>query len=311
MHHVVVLALPGVVAFDLAVPAQVFGHPDQAGDYRLSVCGTEAGEVRTTTGFSVLLDRGVDAVADADTVVVPGYAPLDEPPPVVLEALRRAHRSGARTVSVCTGAFALAAAGILDGRRATTHWRDAPELARRCPGAEVDPDVLWVEDGRVLTSAGVAAGIDLCLHLVRHDLGERVATEVARRMVVAPHRTETQAQYLHRPVPAGGDGLGPTYRWAEEHLAEPLSVTDLAAHAGWAPRTFARRFVAETGTTPGRWLGRRRVAFARHLLETTDLGVEQVAARSGLGSAANLRARLQEDTGTSPSAYRRAYRGTR
>jgi transcriptional regulator GlxA family with amidase domain len=240
---------------------------------------------------------------------VPGYAPYDPPPPDVLDALRAAADRGARVVSVCTGAFALAAAGLLDGRRATTHWADAGELARRHPEVAVDPDVLYVDEGAVLTSAGVAAGIDLCLHLVRRDHGAAAAARIARRMVVAPHREGGQAQFLHRPLPPPGTGLSATCAWAVERLAEPLTVADLARHAGWAPRTFARRFVAETGTTPLRWLAAQRLLEARRLLEATDLPVDLVAERCGLGTAANLRLHLARDAGMTPTAYRRAYRG--
>jgi len=241
---------------------------------------------------------------------VPGYKPHDEPALEVLEALSSAAATGTRIVSVCTGAFALAAAGLLDGRRATTHWRDAAELAARYPRVRVDADVLYVADEPVMTSAGVAAGIDLCVHLVRTDHGERVAAEVARRMVVAPHRTGGQAQFLQRPIPPSGVGLAGTCGWALEQLGESLSVADLARHAGWAPRTFARRFVAETGTTPQRWLTAQRLLEARRLLELTDLPIDQIAHRSGLGSAANLRLQLNRDAQTTPGAYRRLYQAT-
>jgi AraC family transcriptional activator FtrA len=253
---------------------------------------------------------GLEALDVADTVVVPGYAPHAEPPASVLEALRAVADRGARVVSVCTGAFALAAAGLLDGRRATTHWKDADELATRYPDVDVDADVLYVDAGAVLTSAGVAAGIDLCLHLVRADFGEQAAARIARRMVVAPHRDGGQAQLLQRPLPSRGTGLAATCAWALERLAEPLTVADLAHHAGWAPRTFVRRFRAETGTAPLRWLIAQRLLEARRLLEVTDLPVEHVAARCGLGTAANLRLHLARDAATTPTAYRRAYQGS-
>ena len=309
VHRIVALALPQVAAFDLAIPAQVFGHPDQHQRYSFALAGESAGPVPSTSGYAVNAPCGLEGLAAADTVVVPGYAPHDPPSPPVLQALRDAADRGARMVSVCTGAFALAAAGLVDGRRATTHWHEAGELAARHPGVQVDPDVLYVDAGAVLSSAGVAAGIDLCLHLVRTDHGEAVAAAVARRMVVAPHRQGGQAQFLQRPVPASGSGLAATCTWALQRLDQRLSVTDLAGHAGWAPRTFARRFLAETGTTPLRWLLAQRVLRARELLEATDLPVDQVAARCGLGSAVNLRAHLARDAGTTPTAYRRAYRG--
>ncbi|WP_163509399.1 GlxA family transcriptional regulator [Fodinicola acaciae] len=309
VHDVIVLALPAVVAFDLAVPSQVFGHPDERDRYRLTVCAPQPGLVPTTSGFDISVKAGLEALRTADTVVVPGYSPHTRPPTAVIEALRAAAERGARLMSVCTGAFALAATGLLDGRRAATHWRDAAELATSYPAVKVDADVLYVSDEPVLTSAGIAAGLDLCVHVMRVDHGEEVAAEVARRLVVAPHRTGGQAQFLHRPVPASGTGLAATCSWALDQLAEPLSVADLARHAGWAPRTFARRFRDETGTTPARWLTAQRLLRARQLLESSDLTVEQVAERTGLGSAANLRLLLRRDTGTSPSHYRRAYRG--
>ena len=309
MHRVVALALPDVVAFDLAVPAQVFGHRDEVDRYAFSVCSEVPGTVPSTTGFSLHAPHGLDALTAADTVVVPGYAPHEPPAPSVLDALRAAAARGTRVVSVCTGAFALAAAGLLDGRKATTHWQNAAELAARHPNIDVDPDVLYVDDGAVATSAGVAAGIDLCLHVVRRDHGEQAAARIARRMVVAPHRDGSQAQFLQRPLPAAGDGLASTCSWALDRLTEPLTVAELARHAGWAPRTFARRFVAETGTSPLRWLTAQRLLEARRLLETTDLPIDQVAARSGLGTAANLRLHLARDTATTPTTYRHAYRG--
>ncbi len=309
MHRVVALALPEVVAFDLSIPAQVFGHHDEQDRYSFAVCASRAGLVPTTTGFSIHAPLGLAALRSADTVIVPGYASSEDPPAVVLHALQAAARRGARVVSVCTGAFALAAAGLLDGRRATTHWRSAAELAARYPRVEVDADVLYIDDGHVATSARIAAGIDLCLHLVRTDHGADAAARIARRMVVAPHRDGGQAQYLQRATPPSGTGLAGTCAWALERLAEPLTVNDLARHAGWAPRTFARHFLAETGTTPLRWLTAQRLLEVRRLLEVSDLSVEQIAASCGLGTAANLRLHLARDTGTTPTEYRRTYQG--
>lgn len=308
-HHVVALALPRVVAFDLAIPAQIFGDPGAPAGYRFTLCAPVPGPVATTTGFDLVAPRGLEALAEADTVVVPGYLPLTRPPQDVTEALRAAAARGARTVSVCTGAFALAAAGLLDGRRATTHWMDADELARRHPEVEVDADVLYTDQAPVLTSAGFTAGIDLCLHLVREDHGAEAAAELARRLVVPAHREGGQAQYLHRAMPAPGTGMGPVCDWALERLHEPLTVADLARRAAVSPRTFARRFTAETGTTPLRWLTAQRLHKARSLLETTDLPVEDVARLCGLGTATNLRLHLARDAGTTPTAYRRAFRG--
>ncbi len=311
VHRVAVIALDGVVAFDLATPAQVFGHEAERRRYALTVCGAAPGPVATSTGFSLLVEHGLAEVARAATVIVPGHAPPDRAwPPAVLDALRGAWARGARVVSICTGAFALAAAGLLDGRRATTHWYDAPRLAELHPAVDVDPGVLYVDEGQVLTSAGVAAGIDLCLHLVRRDHGAEVANAVARRIVVAPHRSGGQAQFVDRPLPATADtGLEATRAWALERLAEPLTVAQLARHALISERTFARRFRAETGTSPVRWLIDQRVAHARRLLEATDLGVDEVAAQSGFGTAAGLREHFGRALRTTPTAYRRAFRG--
>jgi transcriptional regulator GlxA family with amidase domain len=267
--------------------------------------------VPSTTGFGVLAPLGLAALATADTVVVPGYAPHVPPGAAVVDALRAAHARGARVVSVCTGAFALAAAGLLEGRRATTHWHHTAELSKHYPDVQVDPDVLYVDGGSVMTSAGVAAGIDLCLHLVRKDHGAEHAALIARRLVVAPHRDGGQAQFVQRPLPPVGSGLAATCAWAVQRLGDPLTVADLARRAGWAPRTLARRFRAETGTTPLRWLTAQRLLEARRLLEVTDLPVDQVAERAGFGTAANLRLYLARDASTSPTGYRRTYRGRR
>ena len=308
-HRVAILALPGVVAFDLSVPAQVFGHRAERRQYATTVCSAAAAPVPTSTGFSLVAEAGLDALADAETIVVPGITPTEGPfDGRVLDAIAR---SDARLVSICTGAFVLAAAGVLDGRRATTHCNDAADLAARFPAIDVDASVLYVDEGRVLTSAGVAAGIDLCLHIVRLDHGAEVANAVARRMVVAPHRGGGQAQFVDRPLPrAAQDGLEATRTWALERLDTPLAVADLAGHAYLSERSFLRRFAAETGTSPVRWLHEQRVAHARRLLEATDLPVEDVAARSGLGSATNLRRHFARATRTTPTAYRRAFRGS-
>lgn len=310
MHQVVALALPHVVAFDLSIPAQVFGHEDERGRYSFAVCTLVPGLVPSTTGYAVEVRNGLEALATADTVVIPGYAPFDRPPPDVCDALLSAADRGARMMSVCTGAFALAGAGLLDGRRAATHWRDASDLASRYPAVTVDPHVLYVDEGHVLTSAGLAAGIDLCIHVVRQDHGIEAAATVARRMVVAPYRAGGQAQFLQRPLPPTGIGLALTCEWMLSRLSEPLTVQHLARRAGWSTRTFARRFLAETGETPLRWLAMQRLYEARRLLESTDLPVDQVAARSGLGTASNLRMHLSRELGTTPTAYRRSYRGS-
>ncbi|MGW7277487.1 GlxA family transcriptional regulator [Streptomyces sp. NPDC054844] len=308
-HRVTVLVMDGVLPLDLGIPAQVFiavpGAP-----YQLTLCGRTARPVPTAAGFAVTVTAGLEAMREADTVVVPGYIPhLRELPRDVLAALVEAHGRGRRLVSICTGAFALAAAGVLDGHEATTHWRYADELAARYPKVSVDPRVLYVDEGQVLTSAGVAAGIDLCLHLVRRDLGSRTANQVARALVSAPHRDGGQAQYIQRPLAPDAHGvtLAPTRAWALTRLDEQLTVPRLAAHAHMAPRTFARRFVAETGTTPLRWLLAARLDRARELLETTGLAVDHIADRCGLGSPSNLRLHFRRSLGTTPTAYRAAF----
>lgn len=307
MHRVVALIATEVVAFDLAIPAQVFGQERER--YAWAVCAPQPGAVPTETGFDVVVPFGLEALAAADTVVVPGIGDRAWPlPDAALDALRAAAERGARVASICTGAFVLAAAGLLDGRRATTHWRYTRRLARMFPHVTVDPDVLYVDEGDVLTSAGIAAGVDLCLHLVRRDFGAAAANAVARRMVVAAHRDGGQAQFVERPLPAVADGgLGATRAWMEERLAEPLTVEAMARHAGYSPRSFARVFRAETGTTPLQWLIGRRVAEAQRLLEATSLGVDTVAARSGFGTAVALRQHFGRVVGTSPTAYRRAF----
>jgi transcriptional regulator GlxA family with amidase domain len=309
MHRIAVLALDSVVAFDLSVPAQVFGHVDERERYALRVCAAQAGPVATSTGFAIVAGHGPEALAWADTVIVPGVGERTATrPAVVLEALRAADARAARIVSICTGAFVLAEAGLLDGRRAATHWRDAATLAERHPAVEVDSDVLWVDDGRVLTSAGVAAGIDLCLHLVRRDLGAEHANRIARRMVVAPHRSGGQAQFVDQPVTGpAGDGLAATCEWMLEHLREPLTVAAMARHAARSERSFARHFLAATGMTPLRWLQAQRVLHARRLLEETDLPVEAVADEAGFGTATSLRTHFARATRTTPAAYRRAF----
>jgi transcriptional regulator GlxA family with amidase domain len=306
-HKLTILALDAVVPLDLAIAAQLMGYP--AAPYDVTICGLRPGQVTTTSGFGAAVSHGLRALAAADTVMIPGFFPHDRAlPPPVLAALRRAHQRGARMVSICTGAFALAQAGILDGQRAATHWRHAGELATSFPAVTVDPGVLYVDQGQVLTSAGVAAGIDLCLHLIRADHGARAANAVARQVVIAPHRDGGQAQYIRQPVPAeAGTSLAATRAWAQNRLATPMAVRDLARHANVSERTFARRFLAETGTTPLRWLATQRLAVARELLENGTLTIEEVARRCGLGSTDNFRLYFRRHLKTTPSAYRRAF----
>jgi transcriptional regulator GlxA family with amidase domain len=311
MHRVVALCFDGLVAFDLTAAAQAFGLAARPGGeplYEFSSCSVGGEAVRTTSGFSVTPSAGLPALRRADTVVVPGYAAiLAAPPEPALAALRAAAERGARLLSVCTGAFALAHAGVLDGRRATTHWAWAGELAKRFPAVDVDPDALFVDEGKVMTSAGLSAGIDLSLHAIREDFGVAAGERVARHMVAPPHRDGGQAQYFKPEAPAGGGSLEPTRRWILERLAEPLDVAAMARHAGVSPRTFARRFREETGTTPLQWLLSQRVLEARRLLEGSDLPVEDVAWRSGFGTAASLRDHFRRATATTPSAYRRTF----
>jgi transcriptional regulator GlxA family with amidase domain len=315
MHRVVALCLEGVVAFDLAIPAQAFSLAAKSGGepfYAFSSCSATGAELKTTTGFGIRPQGDLELLGAADTVVLPAYLDVFSPPSApVMEALRAASARGARVISVCTGAFALAHAGLLDGRRATTHWAFADALARGFPAVEVDAAALYIDEGSVMTSAGLSAGIDLCLHVIREDCGVAVGERVARHMVTAPHRDGGQAQFIERPrvpMPDATGSLEQTRRWAVERLAEPLNVAAMARHAGVSPRTFARRFREETGTTPLQWLLARRVEEARRLLEETDLPIDELAWRAGFGTAASLRDHFRRLTATTPSAYRRSFR---
>jgi transcriptional regulator GlxA family with amidase domain len=314
LHKVAVLALDRVAPFELGVIAEVFGTNrgvDGFPVYDFTVCSVDGGPVRTSSGFMVLPDADLGPVDEADLVAVPAYANrTDPPPPAVLEALRRADARGARLLSVCSGAFLLGEAGLLDGRRCTTHWKYADELAARFPRATVECNSLYVTDGNVLTSAGTAAGIDACLHLVRQEHGSALATRLARRMVVPPHRDGGQAQYIEAPIPRTPDAptLEPVLTWLMANLDRQVTVDELAARAIMAPRTFARRFRAETGTTPHDWITNQRVLLARRLLEDTTLGVEAIAVRTGFGDAATLRHHFGRRVGSTPHAYRATFR---
>jgi transcriptional regulator GlxA family with amidase domain len=310
-HRVVALAIPDVILFDLAIPVEVFGRDLERERYSFTVCTERPGAVSAVSDLGLIVELGLEGLEDADTVIVPGFFPRDAPSPQVIASLRAAAARGARVASVCVGAFALAAAGLLDGLSATTHWEFAEELATRFPAVRVRPEVLYLDQGNILTSAGIAAGIDLCLHLVRMDHGAAVAAEVSRRMVAALHRPGGQAQFMQRPIPVTGAGLAATCAWAIQEMDRPLTVAELARHAGYAPRTLNRHFVAETGMTPMRWLNAQRLLEARRLLETTDVTIEQVARQCGVGTTVNLRVHLARETATTPTAYRNAFRGPR
>ncbi len=312
MHRVTALCFDGLIGFDLTAPAQAFALAARpSGDplYKFTTCSVGGAAVRTTTGFSIQPQGGLELVAAADTIVVPGYVGiLAPPPPAALAALQEARSRGARLLSVCTGAFALGDADLLDGLRATTHWAWAGELARRFPRVDVDPDALYVDEGTTMTSAGLSAGVDLSLHVIRKDFGAAVGERVARHMVAAPHREGGQAQFFKPNGEEGGGSLEPTRRWACQRLGQPLDVATFARHAGVSPRTFARRFREETGTTPLQWLLGQRVQEARRLLEETDLPVEAIAWRVGFGTSASLREHFRRSTATTPTAYRRSFR---
>jgi transcriptional regulator GlxA family with amidase domain len=318
MHRVVVLALPGVMPFELGIAARIFGTAARADGtplYDVRTCSLDGRTVRSAADFSIVVEHGTEALEDADTVIVPAHeatgptyeaGTLQEP---VAAALRRIP-VGARIVSICTAAYVLAAAGVLDDRPATTHWRRAEHFQRLFPRVRVDPRVLFVDDGDVLTSAGVAAGVDLCLHIVRRDHGSDTANQVARNCIVSPWRDGGQAQYIEHPVPEyPATTTAPTRGWALERLGRPLPLSALAAHANVSVRTFTRRFRAEVGISPNEWLVQQRLDLARRLLETTELSVDAIAAQAGLGSTGSLRKHLHAAMGLSPSAYRRSFHG--
>ncbi|MBQ0891954.1 helix-turn-helix domain-containing protein [Micromonospora sp. U56] len=313
LRSVAVLALDKVAPFELGVLAEVFGT-DRTADgfpgYRFAVCTADGGPVRTSAGFGLTPHADLGPVEEADLVAVPAHSQGCAVPEPVLDALRRAADRGAYLLSVCSGAFVLGAAGLLDGRECTTHWRYVDELQRRHPAARVRCNSLYVADGRVLTSAGTAAGIDACLHLVRQEHGSATATRLARRMVVPPHRDGGQSQYVEAPIPVTPEAptLEPVLSWLIGHLDRPTTVDELAARAGMSARTFARRFRAETGTTPHDWLTNQRVLLARRLLEETKLSVDTVADRAGFGDAAALRHHFTRRVGTTPHAYRTTFR---
>jgi len=316
-HRVVVLALDGVIPFDLGIPARLFGAAADADHqplYEIVTCGLDAGPVTTTEDYSLYVAHGAEALETADTVIIPPAYPMvdelaDGAPlsPALAAALARIP-DGVRKVALCTSAYVFAAAGLLDGRKVTTHWHQAERMRERFPALTVDPDVLFIDGGDILTSAGVAAAIDLCLHIIRTDHGSSVANAAARACVVPPSRDGGQAQYIERPIPAPATtGTGPARAWALERLHEPLTLQDLADHAQTSVRTFTRQFRTETGQSPGQWLTRQRVDLARHLLEATDLPIDRVAERAGFGTATSMRQHLRASVGVSPQAYRRTF----
>jgi transcriptional regulator GlxA family with amidase domain len=313
-HEVAVLALPDVVAFELGLPHKLIGtavDDEERLLYRVRVATLDGGPVRTSAGYQVLPEHDASILRTADTVIIPGIYSGSATDRGVLEPDLAAvlHGLSARMVSICTGAFVLAAAGLLDGRPATTHWMHADAFQALFPQVKLDPDVLYVDDGDVLTSAGNAAGIDLLLHIVRRDHGAGVANRVARRSVVAPWREGGQSQFMEPMPDPDGPGTARTRAWALDRLHEPLGLADLAAHSAMSVRTFTRRFREETGMSPARWLTTQRVAAARRLLETTELPVERIAAECGFGTTASLRQHLHAAIGVAPLAYRRTYRG--
>lgn len=323
MHQVAVLAFDHVQSFDLAMPLQVFTTAHSLDKptgalfgpplYDVKVCGDGRDLVVTGVGgvemYHYTPPHPLAAAVDADTVVVVGFREDTDPPPELLDVVRRAHRRGARIASICCGALVLAAAGLLDGRRAATHWTSATDLAERYPRVEVDPYVLFIDHGDVLTAAGAATGLDMCLHMVRKDFGAAVAADAARHLVVPPQRDGGQAQFIAHPDPGDEHGsLEPTMRWVRERLGEPLTLADIARHVGMSPRTLNRRFREQTGTTPLQWLLRQRVHRAQELLETTDLSVEAISRHCGFGTSVAMRQHFAKQIRVSPLAYRRAFR---
>jgi len=313
LRSVAVVLQDPVAMFEFGVLSEVFGidrTDDGVPPFDFRVCSERPGEpLRADGGTTLVAPLGLDAAADADLVAIPASSSADHPSEAVMQVVRDAVERGAYVLSVCSGAFTLAAAGVLDGRECTTHWRHSDELAAAYPLAHVNPDVLYAHDGTVITSAGTAAGMDACLHLVRSEHGGAVANRIARRMVVSPHRDGGQRQFIDRPVPVTEcESIGPVLQWLLEHLDEPHTVSALARRASMSSRTFARRFVSETGTTPHQWVTDQRVLRARELLEETDLSIEQIAGDVGFGSAALLRHHFSQCTGLTPTVFRTRHR---
>jgi len=311
-NRVAVLAYDGVNAFELGIAAEIFGLPGMGPDwYQLVVCAEQPGQpIPTSAGVKIVTDAGLEVLNRAGTIVVPGWQDIDAiPPDSLLAALRKAHAGGARIASICSGVFVLAAAGLLAGLRAAVHWANADALARKYPEISVDPNVLYVDEGDILTSAGRAAGLDLCLHIVRRDYGSEIANHVARRLVIAPHRDGGQAQFIPRPMPAENDPLGDVFSWARQHPDYDLSIASLAAKAKMSRRTFIRRFEQATGASPGEWVLTTRMSEARRLLEASAMSIEQIATATGFGSADALRHHFRSRLYTSPARYRSSFAG--
>jgi AraC family transcriptional activator FtrA len=308
---VVALAYDRLSTFEFGIAVEIFGlpRPEMGPEwYRFAVCAVEAGPLRAIGGFQIMADGGLELLEQADTIVIPGWrgASVEPVPPTLIDALRQAHARGTRLMSICSGVFVLAATGLLADKRATTHWHYAEQLAATYPDIKVEPDVLYVDEGTVLTSAGSAAGIDLCLHVVRADFGPEIANRLARRLVVPPHREGGQAQFIERPVPQAREGMrfAPLFDRMRARLADEQPIAELAAEAGMSVRTFLRRFKAATGMPPGEWLLTERLVRARELLETTRFSIESIADVTGFGSAATLRHHFRTRLGISPAAYR-------
>lgn len=313
-HSVAVVAFDRISPFHLSVPCLVFGEQrPEVPTYSLQVCAAEPGPLRTSAGFSLHCEHGLETLQQAQTLIVPSWRdPHERPPQALLDALVAAHGRGAQLVGLCLGAFVLAEAGLLDGRTATTHWAWADQLAQRFPRIKVDADVLYIDDGDLLTSAGTAAGLDCCLHLLRQHCGAEVANRVARRLVVAPHRQGGQAQFIEQPLPASAqdDRLGELLDWVRAHLDQPHSLDSLANRALMSRRSFTRHFRRLTGSTVGAWLLAERLALSQRLLERGEQSVDSIAALAGFGSAASLRQHFNAALGLSPLAYRRSFRGS-
>lgn len=309
---VVAVAYDRLALFEFGIAVEVFGlpRPDINPWYRFTTCTAEKGPVRTLAGISLQIDKGLKTLDRAGTIIIPGWRDINErPPETLLRALRRAHDRGARIMSLCSGAFVLAAAGLLDGRAATTHWRYAEQLQLEYPGTHVDPKVLYIDCGTILTAAGSAAGIDLCLHLIRRDFGAEIANKVARRLVVPPYRDGGQAQFIDRPVTKCEDTrVASLLQWLQAQLADEHTIESMSVRTSMSSRTFARRFREQTGTTPAKWLAFERIKLAQRLLETTSLGIDQIASRSGFSSAQLMRIHFMKIAGRTPTAYRATFR---